>query len=46
MVERLEVAWTLAVVGLIAGVAVYSTVLLYHVDALAHFVVVQNLVGG
>jgi cytochrome c oxidase subunit II len=34
MVERLEVAWTLAVVGLIAGVAVYSTVLLYHVDAL------------
>jgi len=34
MVERLEVAWTLAVVGLITGVAVYSTVLLYHVDAL------------
>ena len=34
MVERLEVAWTLAVVGLIAGVAVYSTILLYHVDAL------------
>lgn len=34
MVERLEVAWTLAVVGLIAGVAVYSTFLLYHVDAL------------
>ena len=34
MVERLEVAWTLAVVGLIAGVAVYSTILLYHIDAL------------
>jgi cytochrome c oxidase subunit II len=35
MVERLEVAWTLAVVGLIAGVAVYSTILLYHIDALS-----------
>ena len=35
MVERLEVAWTLAVVGLIAGVAVYSTVLVYHIDALS-----------
>jgi cytochrome c oxidase subunit II len=35
MVERLEVAWTLAVVGLIAGVAVYSTVLLYKIDSLA-----------
>ncbi len=35
MVERLEVAWTLAVVGLIAGVAVYSTVLLYRIDALS-----------
>ncbi len=34
MVERLEIAWTLAVVGLLAGVAVYSTILLYHVDAL------------
>ena len=34
MVNRLEVAWTLAVVGLIAGVSVYSTVLLYQVDAL------------
>ena len=34
MVERLEIAWTLAVVGLIAGVAVYSTILLYHIDAL------------
>jgi cytochrome c oxidase subunit II len=35
MVERLEIAWTLAVVGLIAGVAVYSTVLLYRIDALS-----------
>ena len=34
MVERIEIAWTLAVVGLIAGVAVYSTVLLYKIDAL------------
>lgn len=34
MVERLEVVWTLAVVGLIAGVAVYSTLLVYHLDAL------------
>jgi len=35
MVERLEIVWTLAVVGLITGVAVYSTILLYHIDALA-----------
>ena len=34
MVERLEVAWTLAVVALISGVAVYSTILLYQIDAL------------
>jgi cytochrome c oxidase subunit II len=34
MVNKLEVAWTLVTVGLIAGVAVYSTVLLYSVDAL------------
>ena len=34
MVERLEVAWTLTVVVLIAGVAVYSTLLVYHLDAL------------
>jgi|SRR5271170_4159385 len=34
MVNKLEVAWTLAVVVLLAGVAAYSTVLLYHVDAL------------
>ncbi|HEV2520089.1 MAG TPA: hypothetical protein VGX00_05650 [Thermoplasmata archaeon] len=32
MVNKLEVAWTLATVGLIAGVAVYSTFLLYHID--------------
>ena len=34
MVNKLEVAWTLAVVVLIAGVSVYSTVLLYKLDAL------------
>lgn len=34
MVNRFEVAWTLVVVGLLAGVAVYSTFLLYHVDSL------------
>lgn len=34
MVNKLEVAWTLAVVALLAGVAAYSTVLLYHLDAL------------
>ena len=33
MVNRLEVAWTLVVVGLLAGVAAYSTILLYHLDA-------------
>jgi cytochrome c oxidase subunit II len=35
MVSRYEVAWTLAVVGLLAGVAAYSAVLLYNVDALS-----------
>jgi cytochrome c oxidase subunit II len=34
MVNKLEVAWTLAVVALLAGVAAYSTVLLYHIDSL------------
>ena len=34
MVNKLEVAWTLAIVGLLAGVAAYSTVLLYHIDQL------------
>lgn len=37
MVKRLtafEIAWTLAVVGLITGVGVYSTVLIYNIDAL------------
>jgi cytochrome c oxidase subunit II len=34
MVNKYEVAWTLAVVGLIAGVSVYSTILLYQLDAL------------
>ncbi len=32
MVNRLEVTWTLIVVGLIAGVSVYSTFLLYDID--------------
>ena len=34
MVNKLEVAWTLVTVGLIAGVAAYSTILLYHLDDL------------
>ena len=34
MVNRLEVAWTLVVVVLIAFVSVWSTVLLYKIDAL------------
>lgn len=34
MVNRLEVAWTLTVVALITGVCVYSTVLVYKLDAL------------
>jgi heme/copper-type cytochrome/quinol oxidase subunit 2 len=34
MVNKYEVAWTLAVVVLIAGVGVYSTLLLYNLDAL------------
>jgi cytochrome c oxidase subunit II len=34
MVNKYEVAWTLAVVGLIAGVGVYSTILLYQIDSL------------
>lgn len=34
MVNRLEVAWTLGTVALIASVAVYSTILLYHIDTL------------
>jgi cytochrome c oxidase subunit II len=34
MVSKYEVVWTLAVVGLLAGVAAYSAVLLYHVDSL------------
>ncbi len=33
MVNKLEVTWTLIVVGLIAGVAVYSTFLLYNIDS-------------
>lgn len=34
MVNKLEVAWTLATVVLITGVAVYSTILVYHLDQL------------
>ena len=34
MVNKLEVAWTHATVALIAGVAAYSTILIYHHDAL------------
>ena len=34
MVNRLEVAWTLGTVALIAAVAGYSTILLYHEDNL------------
>jgi len=33
-INRLEWAWTLGVVGLLAGVAGYSTILLYHEDTL------------
>lgn len=32
MVNRLEVAWTFAVAGMIAAVGVYSTFLLYNID--------------
>ena len=35
MVSKYEVAWTLAVVGLLAGVAAYSAILLYNLDALS-----------
>ena len=34
MVNKYEIAWTLAVVILLAGVAAYSTILLYQLDAL------------
>ena len=34
MVNKLEIAWTLGTVALIAGVAAYSTILLYGIDAL------------
>ncbi|MCI4331712.1 MAG: hypothetical protein L3K19_07715 [Thermoplasmata archaeon] len=46
MVNRIEVAWTLVTVALIAGVAAYSTVLLYHIDTLpAHPDEYVNVVG-
>jgi cytochrome c oxidase subunit II len=34
MVNKYEVAWTLAVVVMMAGVAAYSTILLYQLDSL------------
>ena len=34
MVNKYEVAWTLAVVVMLAGVAAYSTILLYQLDQL------------
>ncbi|MGD0718192.1 MAG: hypothetical protein ABSA15_01220 [Thermoplasmata archaeon] len=34
-ISKLEIAWTLAVVVILAGVVVYSTFLLYNLDALA-----------
>jgi cytochrome c oxidase subunit II len=34
MANKLEITWTLVTVGLLAGVVAYSTVLLYHIDAL------------
>ncbi|MGI0070920.1 MAG: hypothetical protein ACRECT_02435 [Thermoplasmata archaeon] len=34
MVNKYEIAWTLAVVVMMAGVAAYSTILLYQLDAL------------
>jgi cytochrome c oxidase subunit 2 len=46
MVNRLEVVWTLATVGLIAGVAVYSTFLLYNVDGTpSHVDEYVNVIG-
>ncbi len=46
MVNRLEVAWTLVVVGLIAGVGAYSTILVYQLDALpAHADEYVNVTG-
>ncbi|MCI4317779.1 MAG: hypothetical protein L3J96_04510, partial [Thermoplasmata archaeon] len=34
MVNKYEVVWTLATVGLVTGVAVWSTILLYQIDTL------------
>ena len=46
MVNRLEVVWTLVVVGLIAGVGAYSTILVYQLDALpAHADEYVNVIG-
>jgi cytochrome c oxidase subunit II len=46
MVNKLEVAWTLGTVALIAAVAGYSTIVLYHEDALpAHPGQYVNVIG-
>ena len=46
MVNKFEVAWTLAVVALIAGVSVYSTILLYQLDSLpAHPTEYVDVIG-
>ena len=46
MANKLEVVWTLLTVALIAGVAGYSTLLLYHVDALpSHPTEYVNVIG-
>lgn len=46
MVNKLEIAWTLATVVLVAGVGVYSTILLYHLDSLpAHPTEYVDVVG-
>jgi cytochrome c oxidase subunit II len=46
MANKLEWAWTLATVGLIAGVAVYSTILLVQIDSLpAHPTEYVDVIG-
>ncbi len=46
MANKFEVAWTLAVVALIAGVSVYSTILLYQLDSLpAHPTEYVDVIG-
>jgi cytochrome c oxidase subunit 2 len=46
MVSRIEIIWTLIVVGLLAGIGGYSTFLLYNLDKLpAHPSEYVNVVG-